>query len=472
MKLDRREALAALGGAGVLALAGCNPFRPKLGPGLALTATSSKDPDVRFLDRFGFGPDAVQLTQIKKAGREAWFERQLEAPTGEVPALASRLAYLEIENLSAWDLRDWPIEDVLRQIQLSAVLRATYSPFQVRERLVHFWSDHFNVYARKGLGGFRKPTDERDVVRKHALGRFGEMVSASSKSTAMLLFLDQQASTARHPNENYARELFELHTLGVDGGYSQLDVMEAARCFTGWTEERGIFAQVGSFQFDATIHDTGSKTVLGTKIPAGGGVEDGEAVVWLAVRHPSTARHLAKKLCRSYLGPITDVAPVERVARTFADSEGDIKATMRALFREYESGSVAPVVKRPFDTVVSALRALGAETDGDGPLQEHLEKMGQPLHQWPMPDGFPVAAEAWTTSLLGRWNFAAALAHGRIKGTSVPSLPDTPSQTVSAVFGGGLPEDRARAIASKLGQAPDRETCLAACLSTPEFQWR
>lgn len=471
MTLSRREALAALGGAGLLVAGGCGPGSRPAG-GRPLSVSAWQDPDVRLLNRFGFGPDAAQLAEVKRLGREAWFEGQLAAPMNDGPDIETRLAFLEINNLSSWDLRDWPIEEVLRQIQLSAFQRALYSPYQVRERMVHFWTDHFNIYARKGLGGFRKPTDERDVVRKHALGTFGDMVAASSKSTAMLLFLDQQASTARHPNENYARELFELHTLGVDGGYTQRDVMESARCFTGWTEERGVFAQVGSFQFDAALHDTGAKTVLGHRIEAGGGVEDGEKVVQLAISHPATSRHIARKLCRTFLGPIEDQAPVQRVSEAFSRSSGNIPATMRALFREFEAGHTAPVVKRPFDTVVSALRALGAASDGDRPLQSHLDKMGQPLLQWPMPDGFPVSADAWTTSLLARWNFAVALADGSIRGTSLPSVPETPSQAVAAVFGGGLVEERAKEIAAKLAQAPDQKTCLAACLASPDFQWR
>ncbi|MBS1723923.1 MAG: DUF1800 domain-containing protein [Armatimonadetes bacterium] len=466
MSLTRREALVALGGAGAIALTGCAAPRRSLDARRAAVG----DPDVQVLSRFGFGPTAEDLDRIKSIGQDTWFEEQLAAGHGEPFALQASLARLPIENLSAWELRDLPENEVLAQMQQAALLRATYSPWQVRERLVHFWSDHFNIYGRKGLAGYRKPEDERRVVRDHALGRFPDMLMASAHSTAMLLYLDQQASTSAHPNENYARELLELHSLGVDEGYTQRDVMEAARCFTGWTEERGFLKRQGSFKFDPALHDRGEKAVLGQRISAGGGKEDGERVVQIVAAHPATARHIGRKLARWYLGS-TEQAPA--VAKAFLQSGGDIKSTMKEVYRLYKSGLHAPVVKRPFDLAVSAIRALGIETGGGKDLQDHLRKMGQPLYQWPMPDGYPVDAEAWSGSLLARWNFALALTQGQIRDTKgLPGGIHDPADAVASVFGGSLTKGASENLAKVVAKVKDPKQMVALCISSPEFQWR
>lgn len=477
MKLSRREAIAlAAAGAGAAALGGCNQA-------VSAAYNSAREPisppnlgdsePVSILNRFGFGPDSASVSRFKELGREQWIEEQLN-PSEAIPAhLAARIGRLEIYHLGPWDLRDWKEDAVIAQMQQNAILRATYSPWQLQERMVDFWTNHFNIFTKKGLAVYRKPWDERNVIRRHALGKFPEMITASAKSTAMLLYLDQQNSTAAHPNENYARELLELHTLGVDGGYTQKDVMEVARCFTGWSEERGFLKKKGAFVFRPEIHDSGSKTVLGQRIPAGQGIEDGEAVIGIVALHPATANHITRKLCGYFLGDEHhSVQP--QLAKVFIESAGDIKSVMRLILAEFPSGA-GPVLKRPFDYVVSALRATDAATDAGGPIQSALSGMGQPLYLWPMPDGFPVETAAWTSSLLGRWNFASTLAKNGFGGTRADFERMRDGRTAvdgtAIVFRRPSDSDDLSGLA-KAASRKDLAGQVALALASPEFQWR
>lgn len=425
MNFTRREALGLVAGAGAFAvgLEGCAPSASLKAP------TRVADADARFLNRAGYGVRPEEIEGLKRKGRVAWIDAQL-TPGGEPLALSWALARIPATSLLAWELRDWPKRDVIRQAQQTDLLYAVYSPWQLRERMVDFWTNHFNIYGNKGLAAYRIPTDQREVVRRHALGSFPDMVAASAKSTAMLLYLDQQASHYGKPNENYARELLELHTLGVSGGYSQQDVMEVARCFTGCTEERrSTFRRVsedgsignpqGTFRFDERLHDTGEKTVLGETIPSGGGIEDGERVIEIVTRHPSTARHIAHKLCRYFVGDDAPLLEATVAAAYLQEPVGDIARMLKSILLWERFDVSAPTFKRPFDYVVSALRVLDADSDCNSGVLRHIEAMGQPTHLWPMPDGYPMDAASWNGSVLGRWNFAIQLCSNRIKGTKV-----------------------------------------------------
>ena len=474
MKLSRREALVALGGATVLT--GCANIA---GRGRDLTRQplapikKSDDQAVAVLNRFGFGPSPADLAAVREVGVETWFEKQLE-PTEEEPAhLDYMIGRLDISQFGPYDLRDWKEDAIVAQLQQAALLRAVYSPWQVRERMCDFWTNHFNIYAKKGLAAYRKPMDEREVVRKNSLGKFPDMVRASAESSAMLVYLDQQNSSLNRPNENYARELMELHTLGVHGGYSQNDVMEVARCFTGWTEERRFMRKKGAFRFRPEFHDDGAKSVLGQQIPANGGVKDGHKVIDIVTSHPSTAKFLARKLCRYFFGD-GGSAYESAVAESYSESGGDIKAMVRTLFKSFLRDESA-VVKRPFDYVASALRATDATTDGAQPVLEHMAKMGQPLYLWPMPDGYPVDTASWTGSMLARWNFAVALTGNQIKGTRVDldlltqklSGAKVPQAMMASVAGSSEVE-RLSGIIDGLPIAEQ----AAVCLASPEFQWK
>lgn len=483
MKLSRRQALGLLAGAGAgtAVVGGCS-----IGPGGPVARpTLESDPDSRFLNRAAFGPRPGEIEELRTKGRKNWIDEQLEPSNDEPLELDLRLSRLEITHLQAWELRDWPKADVVRQSQQSDLLHAVMSPWQVRERMVDFWTNHFNIYGNKGLAAYRIPSFIKNVVRENAVGSFQTMLYESAKNTAMLLYLDQQASTWEQPNENYARELLELHTLGVEGGYSQRDVMEVARCFTGWTEERGFLKRRGSFRFDPALHDKFEKTVLGHTIPAGGGVEDGEKVLEIVSRHPSTAKYISKKLCAYFLGDEGSQLE-EQVSAAYMQSPiGEISRMLRVIFESDLFLNGQPTFKRPFDFAVSSLRALDASTDGNKAVLKHLESMGQPTHMWPMPDGYPMQPEAWNGSILGRWNFAIALCEGQISGTKVNISAlakrfDAKNRDawIGAVF--GLSSDKLASLRKAMSGYTELEPksnddwakLTALCLCAPEFQWR
>jgi uncharacterized protein (DUF1800 family) len=355
--------------------------------------------------------------------------------------------------------------DVYVELGTDRMLRATYSERQLQEVMVDFWSNHFNVYAKKNFMQWYLPAYDRDVIRPHALGKFRDLLLATARSPAMLLYLDNFQNVSPQPgpmaarmrraaapkkasagiNENYARELMELHTLGVDGGYTQQDVREVARAFTGWTiadshggrvsrprekmdepphlrpgEPEGVAS--GEFYFNPRLHDAGTKTVLGQAIDAGG-VGDGLEVIDLLARQPATAKFIARKLCEKFASDSPDPAMVARVAAAFTRSDGDIRATLSALFHDpgfFTVRNYRAKVKTPFELVASSLRALDAQSNGRE-VQLLLADLGQPFYGYQAPTGYGEAAADWVNAgaLLKRMNFAVALAANRIPGTHV-----------------------------------------------------
>lgn len=417
---SRRGFLGLAVGAGLSA--GCGPELRKLVgrdlPGELEPPQGQIDVPLRLANRLGFGPRPGDLGRIEKLGQVAFVAQQLAADLEEPLRLRMKTRSLEIAQFEPADLEGWPEEYVIRQLQQRALLYSIYSPNQLRERMVDLWTNHFNIYARKGRAMYRVSKDQTEVIRQNALGLFPQMVKASARSPAMLGYLDNTVNRKGVPNENYARELMELHTLGVEGGYTQRDVQEVARCFTGWSIENRFMRAKGQFRFDPDAHDEGAKTVLGHRIPAGGGIEDGERVLEILTTHPSCARFVAGKIVRCFLG--NEVSTwTDRLAEIYLLTGGRIAAMLKPLLEATELFDAPPIVKRPFDFLVSLLRAVDADTDAGAGIQAHLDKMGQPLHQWPMPDGYPDQAGAWTGSLLARWNFALALTHGQVPGTRV-----------------------------------------------------
>ena len=370
-----------------------------------------------------------------------------------------------------------PAQFLTGELQMSRILRAVYSERQLQEVMVDFWTNHFNVYANKGADRWLLPSYDRDTIRPHTLGKFYDLLLADAQSPAMLFYLDnvqsvspnaqlQRPGAARGPlaglgipnnpqaqrppaqqqrrgiNENYARELMELHTLGVDGGYTQKDVQEVARCFTGWTiiAPRGAGAaaqavmngplaemartRAGTFIFRPGVHDNGEKIVLGQKIPAGGGIKDGLMVLDILSHHPSTAKFIATKLVRRFVADEPPAALVDRVAQTFLKTDGDIREMLRTIFYSPEFNSqdaYRAKVKRPFELAISAVRTIGADTNGGPQFHQWLQRMGQPLYGFQTPNGYADVAENWvnTGALLERMNFALALVSNRIPGTRV-----------------------------------------------------
>src|SRR5258708_18906890 len=229
----------------------------------------------------------------------------------------------------------------------ATVIRATYSERQLYEIMVDFWSEHFSIWHQKEQDKLFKTVDDREVVRKYALGKFRDILGASAKSPAMLIFLDNAKSNKQHPNENYAREVMELHTVTI-GNYTEDDVKEEARCFTGWTVQGLKGTNPGQFVYNAKIHDDGQKTVLGHTIPAGGGIQDGETVLDILASHPGTSKHIASKLARRFIG---DDPPenVVNAADAFLKSGGHIPTVLRVIFDAPEVLRPPPRHTRPFE---------------------------------------------------------------------------------------------------------------------------
>ena len=408
---------AARGGlSGVL---GPTPARFQPLPGDAAAVSKA----VHALNRVGFGPRPGDVARVVAQSPHGYIEEQLADRMDDDPAVAWRVNGLEVietEQDAPDVLASMSDTQLLVETQQAALLRAVYSRHQLREALADFWTNHFNIYALKNDGRILMPTDTEHVIRPHVLGRFRDMLLGSARSPAMLSYLDNQQNQRGVANENYAREILELHTLGVNSGYSQQDIQAVARCFTGWTVTTGF--RRGQFRYESERHDDGSKFIpfLNLTIAPNGGQRDAETVLEALAVHPATARFLVRKLCRHFLGDAPP-AVVEQGTRAYLQSGGDIRATLRPILLDalFDPTSNQPIVKRPLDLTVSALRCLAADTDGGINLQTHLGSMGQPLYQWPMPDGFPEKASAWTGSLLSRWNFAFALASNGIEGTTV-----------------------------------------------------
>jgi uncharacterized protein (DUF1800 family) len=329
---------------------------------------------------------------------------------------------------------------LVTDLSQAKLYRAVYSNRQLQEELVDFWFNHFNVDVSKGADRMLVTSYERDAIRPNVLGKFRDLLEATANSPAMMFYLDNWQSVtpppvrpnaknqknakqaARGLNENYARELMELHTLGVDGGYTQQDIVEVARCFTGWTIDKPN--QGGPFTYNDRTHDKGEKTVLGVTIPAGGGKEDGEKVLDILAAHPSTAKHISKELAQRFVADDPPPALIDLMATTFHDTDGDIRAVLSTMFNSKEflsQGAYRAKIKTPFEMIVSAVRATGAKVDSAMPLTNQLNNLGEPLYRKLEPTGYSSANEEWVNSsaLLARMNFALQLAQNRVQGVQV-----------------------------------------------------
>ncbi|MDP9112569.1 MAG: DUF1800 domain-containing protein [Acidobacteriota bacterium] len=364
--------------------------------------------------------------------------------------------------------------------------RAILSNRQLEEQLVDFWYNHFNVFLDKGADRYLVPTYEREAIRPRVLGKFRDLLEATAKSPAMLFFLDNwesvgatapQRGNAKRParglNENYARELMELHTLGVDGGYTQKDVTEVARCFTGWTIRQP--REGGDFFYNDKVHDKGEKIVLGVKIPAGGGKDDAEKVLDILARHPATARFISKKLAQRFVADDPPQKLIDRMAKTFRDKNGDIREVMKTMLTSDEFFSEAAYrakVKTPFEMIVSAVRATGAQVDFAFPLANQIAQLGEPLYRKLEPTGYSDANSEWVNSaaLLARMNFALSLAQNKVPGSKLDAslFSGAPADVARQVlFTDAKPETLA-AIEKQTATAP----VVGLMLGSPDFQRR
>jgi uncharacterized protein (DUF1800 family) len=352
-----------------------------------------------------------------------------------------------------------PQQLVTDELLEGKILRATYSERQLEEVMTDFWFNHFNVFIGKGADRYELPSYERDIIRPHALGKFEDLLVQTARSPAMLFYLDNWLSVGpdsdfalgirRGPrqrprpgfpaappnpkqrrnglNENYGRELMELHTLGVNGGYAQKDVTEVAKVFTGWTLKQP--RQGGGFEFNARMHEPGTKIVLGHKVKENG-EKEGYQVLHLLAHHPSTARFVSNKIALRFVSDNPPPALVDRMAKTFLKKDGDIREVLKTMLDSPEfwaPEAYRAKVKTPLEFVVSALRATGAEVHDATPIARQLQQLGMPLYGAQPPTGYSMKAEAWVNSsaLLGRMNFAVRLASGRVPGIQI-TLPLAP----------------------------------------------
>ena len=469
--LTRRGALAA-----AIAAAA---WRPALAVADAGAGAGAGEADaLHALNRLAFGPAPGDLARVTRMGVPAWIAEQLHPERLALPAfLADRLASLRTPNETQRELvqryremareakeakqaetappdgrKPQTDEGAERRRQVAAVyveageerlLQALHSPRQLQEVLVDFWFNHFNVFQGKGLDRVLVESYEREAIRPNVLGRFRTMLGATAKHPAMLFYLDNWLSVAPgyQPrrggagkqasglNENYAREVMELHTLGVDGGYTQQDVTELARILTGWTMlpqqrrrlARDMEANAGGdadsiFAFDPQRHDDGSKTWLGHAI-APGGQREGEFALDVLARHPATARHVAFKLARRFVADEPSPALVNHLSQRFLATDGDLRAVMQALVDAPEFRDARPVkFKTPYQFVLSSVRATGIVTTNVKPLMAQLAQLGQPLYGCQTPDGWHDTEADWLNpnAITQRVNFATALASGKL----------------------------------------------------------
>jgi uncharacterized protein (DUF1800 family) len=455
----------------------------------------------------------IELTTLRMPISEAL--REFPRPSPKLQAMIANGEMSRQELLERYPLEKRPAR-IATELQAAKVVRAVASERQLEEVMVDFWFNHFNVFAGKGDVRWYVSAYERDAIRPYALGRFPDLVRATAYHPAMLFYLDNWLSAKPDfivpvgpnrgrkagLNENYARELMELHTLGVDGGYTQKDVTEVARAFTGWTIDRP--QTDGHFIFRPIMHDTGEKIVLGQRIPAGGGRDDGERVIQILAHHPATARFIATKLVRRFVSDTPPPALVARVAGTYTSTGGDIPAMLRTIFESpefFSEEAYRAKIKKPFEFVASAVRALGGTTDAQGgmALARASAEIGEPLYQAQPPTGYADRGEVWVNAgaLLARMNFALSLASGRYPHVSValPALvagadPGSPSAVLDRLLASIVADEPAPAtravLTAQLGEpqitrlSPDDRgpantdvaKLAALVIGSPEFQRR
>jgi len=374
----------------------------------------------------------------------------------------------------------------------SKMLRAVESNRQLAEELDDFWFNHFNVFYEKGADRFLIPEYERDAIRPHVLGQFRDLLEATAKSPAMLFFLDNFQSVRpdldannshrkvkRGLNENYGRELMELHTLGVDGGYTQKDVTEVARCFTGWTIRAP--REGGGFFYNDKLHDKGEKIVLGHVIPAGGGMEDGEQVLDILAQAPATGQHISLELAQRFVADNPPEALVNRMAQTFLASNGSIREVMKTMLNSKEfwsEGAYRAKVKSPFEMVASSVRALDAHVSDGWGLANQVRTLGEPLYHKLEPTGYSNLNSEWvnSASLLGRMNFALQLSQNRVESVRVDisRFGEDPNEVAQALMFRAMSRQTREAIDKALENTQQKTPALVAALviGSPDFQKR
>jgi hypothetical protein len=437
----------------------------------------------RLVRRLTYGARSTDLALANSLGYQGYLNYQLN------------YTHIDDSTVEAFTATQWPdlarsgpelfaaqSNNQITALQQAALYRAAYSKRQLYQRMVEFWTDHFNVEINKV--SYYKLIDDRDVIRKHALGKFPDMLKASAHSAAMMLYLDQNLSRSGNPNQNYARELLELHTVGVDNGYDQDDVAELSRVLTGWT----VLSQGRGFTFTSSLHDFGAKTVMGMTIPAtssslgAGAVNEGEQILEMLATHPNTATYIATKMLKWLLTPDPTAAQISTIASVYRATKGDIKLMVRAILNEQWMMSAPVKFKRPFHLVASAMRGMVPSPTAFSTANTQVTNLGQAPFFWETPDGYPDTVEYWAGNILPRWAFANSLALG-LSGLAYDTAPYLAVSRDGAVdmindqcFAGEMPAATRTAIIGFLNGSTTYNNsrvrdAVGLALSSAAFQW-
>ncbi|MES2523251.1 MAG: DUF1800 domain-containing protein [Gemmatimonadota bacterium] len=444
-----------------------------------------KDPVLRLVRRITLGPTVQEVALARQLGYVGYLNYQLNAAAIDDSAVEAEVAArMALTNLTPTQLAIENATEATTQLQDAALHRAAFSKRQLKERMVEFWTDHFTISLNKV--GILKIADDRDVIRQHAMTTFPQLLRATSESAAMLVYLDQNQSRTPTPNQNYAREIMELHTLGVDGGYTQTDVAELSRILTGWSTGAGSI-----FQFNRNSHDRNAKTFLGRAFPAMPSTAttaemkgEGDTAIQMLVTHPSTAQYISLKMARWLLAYTPPQSVVDATAAVYLATGGSIPAMIRTILSAKNLMASPAKYKRPFHFAVSAIRGMGAQVTNIRALRQSADRMGMPTFLWEQPNGYPDRIDWWSGLVLNRWGFTSTISTQASATTVNVSL--TPFKTVNTpdgvvneinarMFSGEMsPALRAQLLVYLRGatysDARIRET-MALAASSNEFQW-
>lgn len=475
----------------------------------AKRSLDNREATIHVLNRMAFGPRPGQVDAVLRGNWRTWVETQLNPETiddaaldariaGAYPSLAMDLtqtygAYTVEPNYAikgqptteerrAFSRQRGMLQNKVREeLTMSVILRAAESERQFQEVMVEFWRNHFNIDQTKVT--YQSNNYEEQVLRKHAFGKFEDLLMASAKHPAMLVYLDNFVSKAGALNENYAREIMELHTLGVDNYYTQEDVIELARVLTGWScgwNSKGADRQY-TFIYNDRNHDAKPATVVGLKIDGQGGLADGEKAVRYLAYHKGTAQFISRKLCVYLLDDHPPQELIDRVAAVFSETNGDLREVYREILFSPEFTDVTyykSKFKTPFEFVASSLRATDARIDNPQSLLRSLKMMGQTVYQCDVPTGYYDQAESWLDPgvMVYRWDFAIQLQRGKLKGVSIPDSFYQPLTKISRSYAAKKlmqmiapgPEDPA--TLKTLGRVSDLKNMTGLALGSAPFQ--
>ncbi len=482
-RFGRRGLFAGLAGA-FAAAARASAASPPV-----VSALGDADPSsliTRLVRKSTFGVNRSELATAMSMGYEGYLEYQLNPDLIDDSECDAMLAPLTTLTKIYAEIYQNPMSQVVNELTEAAIRRAIFSKRQLFERLVEFWSDHFNIDVNKENCAWLKVADDREVIRPNAMGRFEDLLAASAFSPAMLVYLDNHISVAGNPNLNYARELMELHSLGVNGGQTEADVIDVARCFTGWQVYPNSFGfpLAGIFRYNGSQHDNGEKRVLGHTIAPGGGIQDGLTVLQILSDHPSTSRFISLKMCRRFLGYTPSESLVRTVTDVFVSTGGDIAQMLRTILAAQHVEESTPKFKRPFHHFVSAVRATGSQVNSTSSFRTQLRAAGHLTYNWTSPDGYPDSLDFWGGLVLPRWNFGAQMMNSSLSGIAPNAAAffagaSTPSEYIARIdsdmFGGEMePSDREAILGyltTNAASSTVRAEALGLAVGCPSFQW-